>query len=235
MARKNNNSFTERTIPKTLRESIYNYLKDAIIKNKMKANHRIVDWEIAELFGVSTTPVREAVLKLGVEGFVTINTHREALIRGISYDELKDILQVLASLDRLAVSLIVENIAEETLKDIDDLFLRMERNSQPKSIEKYMELNRAIHNKIWKALPNKFLRETLLKLQDQLLRYSYACIFALRKPGALERSLSKHREWIEALKQRDKDRLEGLTMKHWSWLIESSPFQAGLEEFLSAL
>ena len=111
----------------------------------------------------------------------------------------------------------------------------MERNSHPQSVEKYLETNRTIHQKIWDALPNDVLRETLLKLQDQLLRYSYACLFALRKPGALEKSLSEHREWVEALKKRDRQSLEGLTMKHWNWLLESSPFQAGLEEFLSAL
>ena len=59
-------------IPKTLSESVYNNLRIGIINNEFKAGQRIYEKEVAKSFGVSTTPVREAFLRLSAEGFITI-------------------------------------------------------------------------------------------------------------------------------------------------------------------
>ncbi len=57
-------------IPRTLSQSIYYYLKDAILKGKFKARTKINEKEIVEIFQVSRTPLREAIVKLAAGGFV---------------------------------------------------------------------------------------------------------------------------------------------------------------------
>lgn len=222
-----------RFIPKTLSQSIYNYLKTSIINNKLKANQRINEKEIANFFGVSTTPVREAVLKLGAEGFVNINSHREALVKEISYQELKEIFQVLSVLDCLASTLAADHLSAEELKELEELTAEMESHCHPDGVEKYMSLNIDIHNRIWESLPNRFLRDTLRYVNDQMLRYNYARLYAYHKPGVMERSMNEHREILKALKERDKNRLRTLMLNHWGSLLQPSPFEDGLKEYLN--
>jgi DNA-binding GntR family transcriptional regulator len=173
-------SLPEPIIPKTLSQSIYNYLKEAIIGHQLKANQRINEKKIAELFQVSITPVREAVLRLGAEGFVDSNFHREAVVRQVSYQELKEIFQVLSVLDSLAVGLILDTINQEEMKDLESLTKRMERHCHLNSIDKFMDLNVTIHDKIWDSVPNKFLQSTLRYVNAQTLRYRYAFLQAFR-------------------------------------------------------
>ncbi|NIM91870.1 MAG: FCD domain-containing protein [Candidatus Aminicenantes bacterium] len=225
-------SLPEPIIPKTLSQSIYNYLKEAIISHQLKANQRINEKEIAELFQVSITPVREAVLRLGAEGFVDSNFHREAMVSKVSYQELKEIFQVLGVLDSLAAGLILDTLNQDELKELESLTKKMERHCHLNSIDKYLELNISIHNKIWDSIPNKFLQTTLRYVNAQTLRYSYAFLQAYRKQGVLKRSLDEHKEILKALNNKNKKKLKGLMSKHWGSLLESSPSEKRWKEYL---
>jgi DNA-binding GntR family transcriptional regulator len=217
-------------IPKTLGQLIYNYVREAIIKNKLKANQKINEKEIAEHFEVSTTPVREAVLRLGAEGFVKINSHREAVVKELSFQELKEILQVLSILDSSAAELVIENLTPQDLEELEDLTEKMARHCQPDSVDKFIELNTAIHNRLWRNLPNAFLRDTLHYAHNQLLRYNYARLAAFRKPGALEKSLEEHQHMLKVLKAKDKRAIRASVAKHWGSLFQPSTFEEGLKE-----
>lgn len=220
--------------PKTLSQSIYNYLKNSIIDNELKANQRINEKEIAGIFGVSTTPVREAVLKLGAEGFVTINFHREAVVKETSYEELKEIFEVLGALDSVAAPIAVENLSPEKLKELEDLTKEMERHCSAHSLEKYLDLHVDMHNKIWDSIPNKFLKGLIRQINDQMLRYKHARIHAFQKSGVHKKSLDEHKELIKALKTKDKRRLKTLMPKHWVSPLKSFSFKEGLNEYLSS-
>lgn len=220
-------------IPKTLSQSIYSHLKESIFNNELKANQKINEKQIAKLFGVSTTPVREAVLRLGAEGFVTIDSHREAVVKEISYKEIKEIFQVLAILDSLGSSLAIDHMSQEDLEEVEDLTRKMERYCHRDSIEEYMAINIDVHKKIWECIPNAFLQSTLLYINEQMLRYNYARSYAFRKPGTLERSMEEHKEILKALENKDKIRVKNLLLNHWGSFLHPSPFEEGLKEYLS--
>lgn len=231
---KTKNDLSKYPLPRTMSEFIYNNLKAAIINSKLKANQRINEKELAERFRVSRTPVREAVLKLAAEGFVQIDSYRRAVVKEISYKELKEIFEVLGALDRLAVSLAVDNLTLKDTKKLEQLAKKMEKNCTPNSIEKYLELNVAFHNEIWKAVPNKLLVETLHSVRDKLSRYNYAQIYAFKKPGTLERSMQQHRELLKAIIAKNKEKLRNLIVKHRGSLWEPSVYNDGIKEYLMA-
>lgn len=195
------------------------------------ANQKINANEIARLFGISTTPVREAVLMLGAEGFVTINSHREAIVKEISYEELREMGRVLELLDSLGSSLAMDNLSSEKLKELEYLTEEMERFCYLRSIEKYMDLNIGIHQKIWECIPNRFLHSTLRSVSNQILRYKYLYIYAFKRPRVLENSMNEHREILQALKIRDKKKLKYLILGHWSFPLQAYPFEEGLKEY----
>ncbi len=214
----NKKIFPERfTIPKTLSQSIHDYLREAILKNELKAKQRINEKEIADQFQVSRTPVREAVVRLAAEGFVEIISHREAVVREVSYKELKEIFQVLGVLDKLAVGLIADQIKPAELTQLEKMTNRLERTYIVSEVEKFIELNYSIHETLWEGLKNKndFLLKELNYCANQVKLCSYPLTSAFKNPKILKKSMIAHKEIIEALKSKDKKRLETVTFDHW--------------------
>jgi DNA-binding GntR family transcriptional regulator len=207
-------------IPKTLSESVYNNLKSGIIKNELKAGQRIYEKEIAKLYSVSTTPVREAFLRLSAEGYISIDSHRKASVRKISFKELEDIFAVMGDLDALAISQAVDHITPECIQEIEELIAEMEEICKPTFIERFLDLNVAIHSKIWSALPNKVLERTLHYVHGQLLRYNYARYVAFQDPEIMIISLGEYKRILRALSDRNKKELKKLVKTHWGFLIQ---------------
>jgi DNA-binding GntR family transcriptional regulator len=208
------------TIPKTLSESVYNSLRTGIINNELKAGQRIYEKEIAKQYGVSTTPVREAFLKLNAEGYISIDSHRKASVRSISYKELEDIFMVLGDLDALAVSHAIDHITPECIQEIEELIAEMEDICESSFVERFLELNVAIHYKLWSALPNKVMERTLYYVHGQLLRYNYARYLAFQDPEIMKRSLNEHKKILNALKNKNKREIKKFIKTHWSFLIQ---------------
>lgn len=207
-------------IPKTLSESVYNNLRSGIIKNELKAGQRIYEKEIAKLYSVSTTPVREAFLRLSAEGYISIDSHRKASVRKISFKELEDIFAVMGDLDALAISQAVDHITPECIQEIEELIAEMEEICKPTFIERFLDLNVAIHSKIWSALPNKVLERTLHYVHGQLLRYNYARYVAFQDPEIMIISLGEYKRILRALSDRNKKELKKLVKTHWGFLIQ---------------
>ena len=221
-------------ISKTLCQSIYKHLKQQIVTNKLKAGQRINEKEIAGLFQVSQTPVREAIFMLGAEGLVNIKSHRETTVSALSYIELKEIFQVLDALEPAVIILALDNMGSKDIKKLEDLYKEMERYCHIDFVEKYCEVQLAFHEEIWKAGSNGFLIEVLDSIKDHILRYNEARYHAFRKPGTLEASLHKHREILTALKTKNKRKLRALMSKHWGPIfLRSSPYGKGIKEYLS--
>lgn len=228
---KDENDLSKYPLPRTISDFIYNNLKSAIINAKLRANQRINEKELAEQFRVSRTPVREAVLRLAAEGFVQIDSYRRAVVKEISYKELKEIFEVLGALDRLAVDLAVDSLTIKEIKKLEKLVDKMQQHCNLNSIEKYLELNVEFHNEIWKAVPNKLLVETLHSIRDKMLRYNYAQIYAFKKPGSLERSIKQHKELLKAIIDKDKEKLKNLIVKHRGSLWQPSVYNDGIKEY----
>jgi DNA-binding GntR family transcriptional regulator len=213
-------NFSQLNIPKTLSQSIYHSLKEAIINNEFKPGQRIYEKEIAKIYSVSTTPVREALLRLNAEDYISIDSHRKVAVRNISFEELTDIFDVMGDLDALAISQAVDYISPECIQEIEELIIEMENTCTPTYVEKFLELNAAIHSKIWSALPNKVLERTLHFVHGQLLRYNYARYVAYQDPDIMKQSLAEYKEILSALSDGKKKELKKLVKTHWSFLIK---------------
>jgi len=223
----------EHPLARTMSELIYTELKESIINGKLKANQRINENELAEYFKVSRTPIREAVLRLEAKGFLRIDSYRRAVVKEISYQELMEIFQVLGALDRLAVSQAVDNLTAQNIKKLEDLIKKMEKYCRLDSIEKYFEFNENFHDEIWKATNNELLHEILNSVRDRMRRYTYARIFAFKKPEALEKSFEQHKALLMALRKKDKEKLKKMIVEHRVSLLKFAPYAEELKEYLS--
>jgi DNA-binding GntR family transcriptional regulator len=219
-------------LPQTRTEYIYNTLKESILRNELKADQKINEKRLAEFFKVSKTPVREAIRTLAAEGFVKTNAHREARVAEVSYNELKNIFQVLGTLDSLAIELAVNKMTSRDINKLEDLIEKMKKKCGVKSVEEYLELNVAFHNKIWTCVPNELLQELLYLIRDRMLRYTYARVLAMKDPADLEKSIKQHIELVNLLKQKNKEKLKDLIYRHRIAFIESSAFKKDVKKYL---
>ncbi len=205
------------SIPKTLSQSIYEHLKVSILNKELEPNQRINEKEIADSFQVSRTPVREAVVRLATEGFVEIISHRESLVKEVSYKELKEIFQVMGVLDRLAASLIIDQIDSQELTKLEKMTKKMERYYIMREAEKYLEVNYAIHGRLWDYLTenNSYLQKELRACADQIKMCTYPLKSAFKDPQIIKKSMNAHKEIMAALKAKNKAKLETIIFGHW--------------------
>lgn len=211
---------SDSSFPKTLSETVYERIKTAIFHNELKAGQRIYEKKVAKAYNVSTTPVREAFLRLKAEDFITIDAYRRAAVKTVSIRELEDIFDVLGNMDVLAMSQIVDYIDADGIQEIEKLVSKMEQVCKPFCIEDYLDLNRIIHHKIWDFLPNKVLKKVLHSLHGQLLRYNYAHYLVYQDPDMMKSSLEAYKKIARALAEKDKDKLQVLIKSHWNFLVQ---------------
>ena len=81
-------------------------------------------------------------MKLNAEGYISIDSHRKASVRSISYKELEDIFMVMGDLDALAVSQAVDHINPECIQEIEELVTEMEDICESSFVERFLEITR---------------------------------------------------------------------------------------------
>ena len=204
------------TMPETLGQSIYHCLKKAIIENKIEPNQKINEKEIADSFKVSRTPVREALVRLEAEGFTKIISHREVVVQEVSYADLVDIFQVIGILDSLAVTLVVDKIESKEFTKLENMTTKLEHYYDQKEVEKFIDMNYVIHDRIWDHLNNIYLQKALRHCLAHIQRCYYALSSAFQKKEILGGSMKAHKDILEALNKKDKKTLKYINQEHWN-------------------
>ena len=201
--------------PSTISETIYQYIKQAILSGEFRAKQRILEKEIAKLFNVSQTPVREAMRRLSGEKYLIVTARKDNIVAGASWKEVQELYEVVSLLDFPAVTKAMENI---TQKDIDDLKKMTQKLKNYQEIEKseiYLDLTLEIHDKIWSLCGNKFLYETLIHLKEKISFFCKQGISPYPEEAALQRSFEDHNNLITGILNKDTEMLRQLIRRHW--------------------
>ncbi len=201
--------------PKTISESVYAFLKKAIIEGDLKPSQRIQEKEIAQLFNVSTTPAREAFQRLSAEKYLTINARKEVSVVSISQEEIREMFEVVRVLDAFATKKAINNLSEKDIEDLKKMTNDLMNLSQEDKIGRYVKQNLKIHFFIWKRSGNKFLFNSLVELGEKFTFYSNQLFAIIDNPSFLKRSCKEHLEIIDALEKKDSERVEKLLLVHW--------------------
>lgn len=204
------------TMPETLGQSIYNCLKKAIIENKIKPNQKINENEIADSFNVSRTPVREALVRLEAEGFTKITSHRDVVVKEVSYGDLTELFQVIGILDCLAAPLVIDKIDPKEFIKFEKMTNKLEHYYNQKEVEKFIDMNYEIHDRMWNHLTNKYLQKSLKHCLAHIKRCNYALSSAFQKKDLLDESMKAHKKILEALNKKEKGKLKQVIQQHWN-------------------
>ncbi len=188
--------------------NIYNELRKQIISLEQKPGAIIREKEIMEAFNVSRTPVREALMRLEIDGLVRIIPNAGTFVEEISFQKLRDVFEVRAHLVRLAGKLAATRISNEEIKEVRRLIEDMKSTKDTKTL---MKLDNEIHEVIRKSTKNELLVKTLSGLHDQAVRIWNSVGI---ESGYWEKLHLEFEGIAAALEQRDEEASARLLEKH---------------------
>ncbi len=185
----------------TAADKVFSDLVTAILTGRLRPRDVISERDLVSRFGVSRTPVREAVKRLIERGFLEPSP-KGAKVLDISREDLKQLYELRMSLERQGAALTVQNITAKEIKELreinDSLFEALER----RDFEQMLEIRSLFHAKLVHATRNRWLAEVLIMLRDKayVLRHlHWQDITRASETPAI------HASMIEALKVKDHD------------------------------
>ncbi len=146
---------------------IYLELKKRIILLEHKPGEVLREKEVMETFGVSRTPVREAFIRLEMDGLVRIIPNLGTFVADVSFQQLKDVFEIRSFLVRLTGQLAAARITDEELEAVREHIERMKAADDPKTL---MRIDGELHQIINAATKNEVLVKILGTLHDQAVR-----------------------------------------------------------------
>lgn len=192
---------------KPLREIVFESLREAIISGVLEPGERLMEIQLAEDMGVSRTPVREAIRKLELEGFVVMIPRKGAYVAGVSDKDVADVFEIRAALEGLAAALAAERITDEEIEQLERIVV-MEREPD---LHHMIQSDIDFHALLYKASRNERLIQILENLREQILRFRST---SLAVPGRLKVAIQEHRALLEALANHDVELAQELAMAH---------------------
>ena len=194
-----------------LRELVCENIRQAIIDGTFKPGERLMEIQMADEMGVSRTPVREAIRRLELEGFVVMIPRRGTYVADISIKDITEIYEVRISLDVLAAGLAAERITDEELETMNGYLREISRYVPSLDIEKIVALDSAFHDVLYKASRNERLCNIIGNLREQLTGIRAR---SMSYPGRLVDTMNEHRELLDSIASRDIERAQRAARIH---------------------
>lgn len=196
---------------KPLREMVFESLREAIIQGRLKPGERLMEIQLADEMGVSRTPVREAIRKLELEGFVVMVPRKGAYVAGISVKDIVDVFEIRAALEALAAGLAAERITPDEMEELERSLVVISEVSSKDDINAIVETDTNFHELIYKASRNERLSQIVTHLKEQIQRFRTT---SLSQPGRSKNALEEHRKIVEAISDRNVELAQNLAREH---------------------
>lgn len=194
-----------------LRDVVFNTLRKAILSGDLKPGERLMEKQLAEKMGVSRTPIREAIRKLELEGFVVMVPRKGAQVADITEKDIQDVLEVRGALEGLAVRLACENMNEEDLNHLKQAMNGFSKASKNEDIDIMIEKDVEFHDIIFKATKNEKLIQIVNNLREQIHRYRVAYLKSFDDLRAIE---EEHEQIVHAIESKDSSLAEQVAAMH---------------------
>jgi DNA-binding GntR family transcriptional regulator len=199
----------DRPRSRTAHEYVRAELRSAILDGELPGGTRLLQSEIGERLGVSTTPVREALRDLVTEGLVFFDAHRGAVVRTLQLAEVREIYELRMTLEPLLVQRVLDRIDDRALDRAELLWRQMEEEADSAV---WVELNHAFHAIFAEPDADSRLSQILAGLRDSASAYVGLSLKA--DPEQMRRANADHGRMLTLFRERDAEGLAALTVEH---------------------
>lgn len=200
---------------RTAREQVYRTLRRAILGGALEGGSRLVQSEVAEALGVSTTPVREALRDLASEGLVKFDDYKGAVVQQPTLVDIREIYRLRIILEPVGIRGSLEHLTAEDMERAVDLQHRMD---QEDNLGVWVELNNEFHS-VFDDARSPRLNAILRHLRD-----SAALVVGLSnraRPGLVVASNRQHHLLLEACRRRDAEAAAQIMERHVRETLEA--------------
>jgi len=199
-----------KTIP--VRKRVYEHLKAAILSGRLSPEERLTEEHLAEMLGVSRTPVREALYKLESEGLIQPLETRGFIVSGDSKEAVEELFEIRAILEGYTLRIISEKISEENLQRLSGFIEKAETALQAHQMNEVFKWNTQFHDTLHELVSDTArLYRMIVDMRKQVLRYRKD---TLQSPEGARRTLDGHRKILLALRLKDPDLCERTMREH---------------------
>jgi DNA-binding GntR family transcriptional regulator len=186
-------------------------LERQILTGAMKPGQRVDEAAIAKEFGVSRTPVREAVLELAAQGLIDQRAHRGAFVAQITLEEIFDVYEVLTELEGLCARLAARRMDRAERDALRQLHERMGGLLAPEHRDEYIRLDQELHQLLIDASRNTSLREHISGCVKRIAPVRRTSMEMVR---SIESAYREHEELVNAIVDGRAEDAERIMQEH---------------------
>lgn len=196
---------------RSLHDELVERLRGLITVGELATGQKVPERELCIRFGVSRTPLREALKVLASEGIVTLKPNRGAVVTGLTLDEVAQVFPVLGALEALAGEIACKMITDVELAKIRTTHEMMVSHWKRGELQPYFWLNQAVHEAILEATHNEVLISTYRSISRRIMAARYLANMSSERWA---QAVQEHEKIIEALERRDGPALAGILKGH---------------------
>jgi DNA-binding GntR family transcriptional regulator len=195
----------------TLAEELRLQLADDIVSGVLPPGAALDESDLARRFGVSRTPVREALRQLATSGLVDARAHRVAVVARPDIARLNNMFEAMAELEALCAGLCAERMSATERNNLEMLHEQLRIMIQVGDPQRYHEVNEAFHNAIYNGSQNPYIAEMTMATRVRVQPFRRA---QFRNLGRLAKSHAEHDRVVEAILRGDRVGAEAAMREH---------------------
>lgn len=207
----------------TLREKILENIREAIISGSMSAGSRVSEPELAERYGISRTPIREAFRQLESEGYLTVIPRKGAVVSSFAQKDVEEFYAIKSILEGYAARRACKNLTDREIDRLESINVRLGEMAEQGDVRHFFKVHNDFHDLFIKAADNEKLRDLINGL---VTRFQRLRLMSLSLPGRMALSVQEHTKIIEAFRKRDCETAESLVRSNAEYggkvLVDSS-------------
>jgi len=198
-------------MPLSIAEKLKLKLEQEVLSFNLKPGERLDETKLAEKYGTSRTPVREALRLLAAEGLVKIQAHRGAVVARLSITELVEMFEIMAFYEGCCARLAAQRATPEELTQIAEAHELCRQRCEANDYDGYCAANAHFHEALYYASHNSVLTRQAISTRNRLGAYRR---FQLRRNNRLNDSFREHEDVFDAIKSGRADDAEQIMREH---------------------
>ncbi|TVY07065.1 GntR family transcriptional regulator [Paenibacillus cremeus] len=200
---------TSRT--RSIREVVYETLKESIVSGQLVPGHHLRERELAKSFGISTTPLKEALRRLEQEGLVTTSARKGTYVASDIMTSIEEINWARSALEGVAARLAALKFTEQEAAEFTAIIDQMKQATQQKDAEALIVLNDSFHEMIRTMAKNNYIYQQIKSIRSFALSFRKK---ALSHPDELNRAYFEHKWIYDHVMKRDAEGAEQAMISH---------------------
>ena len=196
--------------PKPLYIEVAELVRQRIYSRELEPGSWIDEMKMVEEFGISRTPLREALKVLAAEGLVTMKVRRGAYVTEVSEKDLRDGYHLLALLESDAAASVAQTATAAELQQLHDLHRQLERAVH--DANRFFQINEQFHMALLTLCGNRFLSQSVADLRKVMKLNRHQSLF---KQGRIEDSLKEHSDVMRSLVERNAAATRAAMLTHF--------------------